>query len=114
MKIEELVKTPEWLEAAKITKKEFGLDKPKLEKKLMSTQQIDEGGPAYPYWNNKENTEHGMTLRDYFAGQALAGEVTTFQQSNTEGKEEGIAERCYALADAMIRACKQPHERTTN
>lgn len=62
-----------------IIKKEFGLDKPKLKTKLMNTQQIDNGGPAYPYWNNKENTIHGMTLRDYFAGQALAGEVSTFQ-----------------------------------
>ena len=44
----------------------------------------------------------GMTLRDYFAGQALAGyfaHPTTPHQNATDG-----AAYCYAMADAMLAA----------
>jgi len=37
----------------------------------------------------------GMTLRDYFAGQALEGLVTRFTDKN-------VAEKAYKLADAML------------
>jgi hypothetical protein len=44
----------------------------------------------------------GMTLRDWFAGQALAGyfaHPTTPHQNATDG-----AAYCYAMADAMLAA----------
>jgi len=39
----------------------------------------------------------GMSLRDWFAGQALA------QDPGGEGREEKIAASCYRFADAMLR-----------
>ena len=44
--------------------------------------------------------EFGMTLRDYFAAQALQGLVTTESNSSVEKH----AEIAYRLADAMLRA----------
>jgi hypothetical protein len=43
-----------------------------------------------------------MTLRDYFAGQALAGEMVTWTERPPEDQAELIARRCYAIADAML------------
>jgi hypothetical protein len=73
----------------------------------MSTPQINDGGPAFPTeWNplkikNPELSSkecRGMSLRDWFAGQALANEYT---QSNDPAK---IAEWAYRVADAMLKA----------
>lgn len=41
----------------------------------------------------------GMTLRDYFAGQALTG---VFHGSDFDYDDEIVARRCYQVADAMI------------
>ena len=43
-------------------------------------------------------TEYGMSLHDYFAGQALAGIVT-----RPVAKIEGCAELAYKVADAMLK-----------
>jgi len=55
--------------------------------------------PAFP---GETRTQYftGMTLRDYFAGQALTGQSANpeFAASN----EDMIAEAAYRLADAMI------------
>lgn len=52
----------------------------------------------------KENS--GMDLRDYFAGQALAGGleqgVENDMQTNWWHSPERIAKRAYAIADAMM------------
>lgn len=40
----------------------------------------------------------GMTLRDWFAGQALTGFCNTDMPFETMG----AAKRCYAIADAML------------
>lgn len=60
-----------------------------------------DGGPAFP---STLQPTSGMTLRDWFAGQALAGLVA---DPNTRGWETenmpGKAEFCYELADAMIK-----------
>ena len=60
------------------------------------------GGPAFPVPNDANvNGQQGMTLRDYFAGQALAGMWT--QPAAANGWSDGqIAEWAYASADAMI------------
>jgi hypothetical protein len=42
-----------------------------------------------------------MTLRDYFAGQALAGLVVCFHEAG-EIIPEATSEFCYELADAML------------
>ena len=50
--------------------------------------------PLNPY------SQHGMTLRDYFAGQALAGRLA----DGTDRLRQSVAEEAYAYADAMIEA----------
>ena len=55
---------------------------------------------------NKFNiAQEGMTLRDYFAGQVLIGELSS-QNQNWEwlsNKKEQLANRCYEIADAMLK-----------
>jgi hypothetical protein len=48
--------------------------------------------PINPY------SQHGMTLRDYFAGQALAGRLA----DGTDKMKHSVAEDAYAYADAML------------
>ena len=47
-------------------------------------------------------TSEGMTLRDYFAGQALAGMAVNYQELVSGLAKHKLAEDCYAVADAMI------------
>lgn len=65
-----------------------------------------ENPPAFP--NDIEIPHPGMTLRDWFAGQALAGmmgnESTPFSADVAEVEPRQIAEACYDLADAMLAA----------
>lgn len=68
----------------------------------MDTKQ--DGGPAFPV-DNPSGHHPGMSLRDYFAGQALAGELAA--QSSETGEWASVnfrslAERSYAIADAML------------
>ena len=65
-----------------------------------------EGGvqnpPAFPTFNEYE-AEHvgGMTLRDWFAGQWLAGCLA----GNAVFRDaEGVAEEAWGIADAMLAA----------
>lgn len=43
-----------------------------------------------------------MTLRDYFAGQALAGLLT--RSHAHDWTQRAIIDNCYSCADAMIKA----------
>lgn len=65
-----------------------------------------DGGPAFPHVGCNTNgginvVEPGMSLRDWFAGQALAGMASLEQNI---GEARTVAMDCYALADEMIRA----------
>lgn len=64
-----------------------------------------DGGPAFPSFDRGDSSDfEGMTLRDYFAGQALAG--LTGNQS-----PDRYAEDAYCIADAMLAArVAQPKE----
>ncbi len=59
--------------------------------------------PAFPYHfiNNLGGQERhkGMSLRDYFAGQALIGLCSAATVGDSTG---GIAEQCFMFADAML------------
>ena len=81
------------------------------------TKHIEGGGPAFPLQianrDQHEGSQYGMTLRDYFAGQALAAMITATsagQHNTLNGKPVGtsiydaMAMDAYALADAMLRA----------
>jgi len=75
----------------------------------------NDGGPAYPTqtfeYDGRDNVlqyqDDGMTLRDYFAGQALASysEGNCVECSEPECQDyDQIAKHCYAIADAMLEA----------
>lgn len=63
----------------------------------------DDGGPAFPCdsTNKQFPTQCGMSLRDWFAGQALAAYAMEYQERL--GAFD-IASQCYSLADAMLKA----------
>jgi hypothetical protein len=64
------------------------------------------GGPAYPACNEANvNDTMGMTLRDYLAGQALAGHMTKIYvaEKETELEASRLAKRAYRTADAMLK-----------
>ena len=62
---------------------------------------INDGGPAFPIPTEYMTTEQpGMTLRDYFAGQALANHYTL----DLDGIPCNVADFAYQVADAMIAA----------
>jgi hypothetical protein len=77
----------------------------------------NDGGPAFPVecsysgdgklvgaqTNIASGWETGMTLRDFFAAQALkSGLVSSY--SKCEHSEAYVARDCYKMADAMLRA----------
>lgn len=70
------------------------------------------GGPAFPISipGFGDNRMGGMSLRDWFAGQALAGMVSDLDGDTIESLAEGerggrfFAKAAYALADAMLKA----------
>jgi len=60
-----------------------------------------ENPPAFPR-DERYLGHNGMTLRDYFAGQALAGML------NMSFNPEHHARLSYQFADAMLLARKEP------
>jgi hypothetical protein len=71
------------------------------------------GGPAFPRSGVKDGygkvvgDESGMTLRDWFAGQALAGFCSGHDANGSwtwDAKEAAIS--AYAMADAMMESRK--------
>lgn len=65
----------------------------------MSDKRKD-GGPVFQFgaWNGTERFGEGMSLRDYFAGQALAGLL-----ANIPGDSRSVAVGlAYRLADEML------------
>lgn len=87
---------------------------------MEEAKRIDTGGPAFPTepqnhgYNGAEGTgaQCGMTMRDYFAGQALVG-LFSIEANPRVGKDVGpyehprdaefMATYAYDLADAMLK-----------
>lgn len=78
----------------------------------------EDGGPAFPLSRSQQAVEFkwGMSLRDYFAGQAMASIVAAKLGENSElyghpdgllSKADGYAGVAYAIADAMLVARKR-------
>ena len=66
---------------------------------------INNGGPAFPaHWNGVQPPQQGMTLRDWFAGQALAGMMASRNPTSPRFHPDDDAEYVYAVADAMLKA----------
>lgn len=66
----------------------------------------NDGGPAFPlvkqkigYHADVVKDSEGLSIRDYFAGQALAGLMTLRSSSSPEG----YAQSAYMAADAMLK-----------
>jgi hypothetical protein len=73
--------------------------------------EIKDGGPAFPMSAHvKTPGGHetvqisGMTLRDYFAAQAMNAFVRGEGSLHYPTVQEGLAKRSYQIADAMLRA----------
>ena len=65
-------------------------------------QPINDGGPAFAFANGNI-VSLGMTLRDYFAGQAMAAIITSVY-CTPETIYTEVSSRAYAQADAMLKA----------
>jgi hypothetical protein len=74
----------------------------------------DKGGPAFPSQTDQSYL-HGMFLRDWFAGQALAGgaAASIIKVLTSGAEQEEInndlnywAKAAYRIADAMLQARK--------
>jgi hypothetical protein len=70
----------------------------------MNTQNFPppSGGPAYPTY--PKGFSQGMTLRDYFAGQAMQGFAAN--RTYSELSDAQLAKASYLMADAMLEARK--------
>jgi hypothetical protein len=69
---------------------------------------MQNGGPAFPC-KDAGIVFSGMTLRDWFAGQALAGFLASYSGENvTLPRTADAAERAYDYADAMLRERAAP------
>jgi hypothetical protein len=82
---------------------------------------MKDGGPAFPHVaefidrvgttiTTRQITEGGMSLRDYFAGQALVGAMTGVANADAATPDERaaaflkLATILYEVADAMLKA----------
>lgn len=81
----------------------------------MTSKKIEDGGPAFPTEPNTQRgyfAHHGMSLRDWFAGQALAGMLAMPEADNGNFHNNcgeafiGPARYAYRMADAMLIARK--------
>lgn len=73
---------------------------------MADSKKIDDGGYAFPCGPDDKSgwsAEYGMSLRDWFAGQALAESTREIWASH---KHDDVAKRAYEMADAMIAARK--------
>lgn len=70
-----------------------------------------DGGAAYPMSFTSGAFQHGMSLRDYFAGQALAGMTlkhdgdysqADIKEGRTKRESTWRATAAYRMADAML------------
>ena len=71
------------------------------------TDRIEDGEPAFPVPDGEAANHgcYGLSIRDWFAGQALAGWMASFGDT-TAVKASACAELAYELADAMLAARK--------
>jgi hypothetical protein len=76
----------------------------------MTNKTQKNGGPAYPtYYHPTEGFDReGMTLRDWFAGQALGAMLTNEIAGAAE--KSYVAEQAYYYADAMLEQREKPND----
>ena len=74
-------------------------------------EQDKDGGPAFPMASGSLSflEKRGMSLRDWFAGQALTGWYASFMEYKTFPLDKNLgkmAEFFYKTADAMLKERK--------
>lgn len=83
---------------------------------------IEDGGQAFPNNEKSDSGNHhfshpGMTLRDYFAGQAMSSARTELPEYDLRAlfgdrtgirREEILAADAYRIADAMLARREKP------
>lgn len=67
---------------------------------MSETPTQDNGGQAFPAATCGD-WQHGMSLRDWFAGQALNARLS---DPESAGKPDDFASDAYRYADAMLKA----------
>jgi hypothetical protein len=88
-----------------------------VHKEASEAREINDGGPAFPGDAVNDHPmpcgprpQPGMSLRDWFAGQALAGATSTITNVDRSAKEDRakvfllLAEVVYEIADSMLAA----------
>lgn len=83
---------------------------------MVDSKKIDDGGHAFPVcFEGGQNSgeqpyfHEGMSLRDWFAGQALVGQLAFSPPDDPYNKfhePEDVARMCYQFADAFLAARK--------
>ena len=63
---------------------------------------MKDGGSAFPVYAWQGAVDPGMTLRDWFAGQALTGMIQDGYQQCGEDWIGYMAKDAYKIADAML------------
>lgn len=71
------------------------------------TDKRDDGGPAFP-WGEHRTHLGGMSLRDWFAGQALAGLLAHGGLIAGDDLLERLAKDAGNIADAMLVERRKP------
>lgn len=66
----------------------------------------DNGGPAFPL--KRDDICNGMSLRDWFAGQALSGLLSQANGTAMTSEKRLGAAWAYKMADAMIAERLKP------
>lgn len=73
--------------------------------------QTNDGGPAFPCTDAKGFVSHGMSLRDYFAGQALAGIMANAKLVGVLAESKQDPASCaYEMADYMLAERQKERE----
>jgi hypothetical protein len=70
--------------------------------------------PAFPCNSPDGNeTYSGMELRDYFAGKVIEGLIFSYESGDAKDEipVHIVAERAYAMADAMLKERLRPQEK---
>jgi hypothetical protein len=69
---------------------------------------INDGGPAFPKQSADGEWYEGMSLRDWFAGQALVGLLASghpsYNLADTDQNAQYAAFRAYVMAEEMLAA----------
>ena len=63
----------------------------------------DDGGPAFPTVAMTEGGYVGMTLRQWYAGMALQGILSSYATINNIASAEASAKEAWERADAMLK-----------